>query len=384
MTISSRSAANGGSSIPLVDLRAQLRDVGVECRAAMDAVLADCGFILGEHVKAFERAFAAYCGVRYCVGVGNGTDALEMTLNALEVGPGHEVLVPVNSFVATAEAVANVGARPVLVEMHPQTWCLDIDDARSRITERTRAIIPVHLYGRSAAMDGVLDLARAHELAVIEDAAQAQGGFHRGRRVGALGHAAAFSFYAGKNLGAFGDAGAVTTDDDGIAERIQRLRDHGSLQKYDHEVVGRNSRLDGIQAAVLTVKLRHLDRWNARRQEHAETYRTLLEGVPGLELPDGADGLHVYHLFVIRVPRAVRDDLRRHLANVGVQSGVHYPVPIHLTGAFRYLGLEPGAFPVSEDHAARVLSLPMFPELEREQLERIASEIRGYLERSGR
>ncbi|HEU4597143.1 MAG TPA: DegT/DnrJ/EryC1/StrS family aminotransferase [Pyrinomonadaceae bacterium] len=366
-------------NVPFVDLQAQYRAIKAEVDEAIHRVLDSSAFILGREVEAFERAFAEYVGARFCVGVSNGTAAVQLAVSACGVGPGDEVLVPANTFFATAEAVSTAGATPVFVDCDPDSRNISVGQLEAAVTERTRAVIPVHLYGQPADLDPVFELAARHDLIVIEDAAQAHGARYKGRRVGALGRAGCFSFYPGKNLGAYGEGGAVVTDDAEVARRVRLLRDHGSEQKYRHEIVGYNFRLEGLQGAVLGVKLRHLDGWNALRRAHAARYAELLgplEAEGALSLPrEMPDAEHVYHLYVVETEG--RDALQRELQEAGIQTGIHYPVPIHLQPAYASRGHKAGDFPEAERQAARVLSLPMFPELTGEQLEHVAQAIKN-------
>ncbi|HKS28035.1 MAG TPA: DegT/DnrJ/EryC1/StrS family aminotransferase, partial [Pyrinomonadaceae bacterium] len=359
--------------IPFVDLQAQYRGIKEEVDAAVMRVISNASFVLGREVAAFEESFAAYLGARYCVGVSNGTAAIQLALTACGIGAGDEVIVPANTFFATAEAVSTAGATPVFVDADPTSYTIDARRIEAAITPATRAIIPVHLYGQAADLDAVLEIARRHDLLVIEDAAQAHGALYKGRPVGTSGRAATFSFYPGKNLGAYGEGGAVVTNDEAVARRVRLLRDHGSERKYHHEIIGYNFRLEGIQGAVLSVKLRHLDRWNELRREHAARYNSLLEGA-GLVLPkEMSYSRHVYHLYVVQAEG--RDALQANLTERGVQTGIHYPVPIHLQPAYAFLGHTRGSFPETERQAERVLSLPMFPELTDEQINTVAENI---------
>jgi dTDP-4-amino-4,6-dideoxygalactose transaminase len=363
--------------VPFVDLQAQYKSVKDEIDAAIARVLDNASFILGREVEAFEAAFAEYVGARFCIGLNSGTAAIQLAVTACGLGAGDEVIVPANTFFATAEAVSTAIATPVFVDAHPISYNLDVSKIEAAITERTRAIIPVHLYGQAADLDSIFSLAERHNLIVIEDAAQAHGSRYKGRRVGALGRAGCFSFYPGKNLGAYGEGGAVVTNDEEVARRVRLLRDHGSAQKYTHEIVGYNFRLEGIQGAVLSVKLSHLDRWNELRREHAARYRELLRE-SDLRLPvEMPYAEHVYHLYVVQSER--RDALQQTLSESGVQTGIHYPIPIHLQPAYASLNYRRGDFPEAEGQAARVLSLPMFPELTHEQIMRVA-EVAGKLE----
>jgi dTDP-4-amino-4,6-dideoxygalactose transaminase len=366
--------------IPFVDLEAQYLTIRPEIDEAMRRVLARSSFIGGDDVEAFAREFADYCaagpeptGPLHCATCGNGTDALYLALRALGVGPGDEVITVAHTFIATTEAIGLTGARPVFVDVLPTTLLMDPAALEAAVTPRTRAVVPVHLYGQPCPMDEVLAVARRHGLKVVEDAAQAHGAHWRGRRVGGLGDLACFSFYPGKNLGAYGDAGAVVGADADLVRRVRMLANHGRLEKYTHEVEGVNSRLDGLQAAVLRVKLRHLDAWNAARKAHAAAYRAALAGAD-LALPVTAPGADpVWHLFVVRTPRrdALRDRLKRH----GVATGVHYPLPLHLQPAYAHLGLGPGALPVTERAAGEILSLPMYPEMTPEHVARVAEAV---------
>ena len=366
--------------VPFVDLQAQYRSIRAEVDAAVQRVLDTSAFILGREVEAFERAFAGYVGARECVGVSNGTAAIQLALQACGVGPGDEVIVPANTFFATAEAVSTAGATPVFVDCTPDTCNIDPGQIEAAVTPRTRAVIPVHLYGQPADLDPIFAAAGRHGLLVIEDAAQAHGARYKGRRVGALGRAGCFSFYPGKNLGAYGEGGAVVTDDPAVARRLRMLRDHGSEVKYRHELVGYNSRHEGIQGAVLGVKLKHLDEWNALRRAHAARYRELLAPLAdsgALSLPFEAEyAEHVYHLFVVQT--GARDSLQRHLSAAGVQTGIHYPVPVHLQPAYAPLGHREGDFPNAERQARRVLSLPMYAELSEPRLRYVADAVADF------
>jgi len=364
--------------IPLVDIRLQTDQVAAEVQRSFASVLDRSAFILGEEVAAFEEAFAAFCGVGHCVGVANGTDALELALRALGVGAGDEVIVPVNSFVASASAVVRAGATPVLVDVDPVHLLLDVEAAGAAVGPRTRAVMPVHLYGQMPAMDGVRKVAAGAGARVIEDAAQAQGASQHGVRAGGHGDVAATSFYPGKNLGAFGDAGAVLTGSQEVAAALRSLRNHGSRAKYTHDEAGFNSRLDTLQAVVLSAKLLRLERWNDERRAAAAVYDDLLAGVDGVVRPGVAEGnVHVWHLYVVRVPE--RDRVMASLNAAGIGASVHYPIPIHLQGAFRNLGLGPGDFPVAEAAAGEILSLPIYPGITPAQQERVVSALVGAL-----
>jgi dTDP-4-amino-4,6-dideoxygalactose transaminase len=362
--------------IPLVDLRIQHRALWAELEPEMMAVMESAAFVLGPEVSAFEEEFAAYCGAAHAVGLDSGISALELGLRALDIGPGDEVITPVNSFIASSSAVSFAGATPVWVDVDPATYNVDPNAVRAAVTPRSRAIMPVHLYGQPADMDAILEIAAEHRLQVVEDACQAHGARHRGRRVGALGDFAAFSFYPGKNLGAYGDGGALVTNDAALAERVRMMRNYGQRRKYEHAFLAWNRRLDSLQAAVLRVKLRHLDAWNQARRRVADLYDELLAG-SGLALPRTAGyAEHVHHLYVVQ--SADREGLRQHLESQGIQAGIHYPVPIHLQEAYRNAGRGPGSFPVSEAQAQRVLSLPLYPELTKDQVRRVASSVMEF------
>jgi dTDP-4-amino-4,6-dideoxygalactose transaminase len=357
--------------LPLVDLHAQYDSIRPQILAALSDALDGMQLTLGPNVRAFEEEFASYCGARFCIGVGSGTDALVLALWAAGIGAGDEVILPAHTFIATAEAVTIAGARPVIVDVEPVSRCLDPAQLEAAIGARTRAVIPVHIHGQMAALDAILPIARGHGLLVIEDAAQAHGAEFNGRRAGSVGDLGCFSFYCSKNLGAYGEAGAITTNDAGLAERLRLLRDHGQSGRYQHLTFGTNSRLDELQAAILRVKLRHLDDWNEARRRHAARLNTLLAG-SGLELPREAAGRrHVYHHYAVLAPD--RDRLQEALGHSGIGTGIHYPTPIHLQPTYEQLGYHAGDFPISERVAATVLSLPMYAELAEEQLERIAA-----------
>ena len=356
--------------VPFVDLQTQYESLRADINAALQGVLERGDFILGEEVQRFEDDFAKYIGTPHAMGVGSGLDALVLALNAYGVGVGDEVIVPANTFIATVLAVFAARAKPVLVDVDAATYNINPAAIEAAITSRTRAIIPVHLYGQPADMASILALAEKRNLIVIEDAAQAHGAMYDGRRVGSLGHAAAFSFYPAKNLGAYGDGGMVVTKDAGIAAKIRKLRNYGQRVKYEHTCVGINSRLDTIQAAILRVKLRHLDRWNAARAEHAAAYQAMLSESPYL-LPQTAPGrTHIFHLYVIQLDN--RSEIQEPLSCRGIGTGIHYPIPVHLQEACSNLGYRRGDFPVTEGAATRILSLPMFPEMTPEQREYVA------------
>ncbi len=359
--------------IPLVDLRAQHRAIEKEVAVGWEKVLDRTAFILGEEVGKFEAEFASFSGVKHCIGVANGTDALELALRASGIGMGDEVIVPTNSFVASALAVMRAGARPVLVDV-THDYLLDSDDVARKMTPQTRAIMPVHLYGQMAPMEDLATIA-SDQVLIIEDAAQAQGAVRNGVGAGAFGISAGTSFYPGKNLGAYGDAGAVITNSDDVAAKVRALRNYGSEVKYLHPQEGYNSRLDTLQAVVLSAKLRRLADGNAARRVAAAKYEELLEDLDEVTLPSVVGGNeHIWHLYVVRVPD--RDRVLEKLHEQDIGAGIHYPVPIHLQGAFKSLGHEEGDFPVAEEAASQILSLPLFPEILPEQQQRVADALR--------
>jgi dTDP-4-amino-4,6-dideoxygalactose transaminase len=364
-------------NIPLVDLKAPYVELQAELDAAYRRVMESGWYILGEEVEAFEREFAAYCGVKHCLGVGNGLEALHLILRAYEIGPGDEVIVASNTYIATWLAISYAGATPVPVEPDPRTYNLDPARLAQAITPRTRAILPVHLYGQPADMAPMVELARRHDLKIIEDAAQAHGARYRGCPAGALGDAAGWSFYPTKNLGAMGDGGAVTTGDDELADRLRLLRNYGSRVKYYNEVKGFNSRLDPLQAAFLRVKLKYLGAWNARRKVVAQKYLEALAGTPELTLPyvpDWADP--AWHVFVVGHPR--RDALQQHLTQAQIGTLIYYPVPPHLSEAYASMGGKIGDYPLAEQLARINLSLPMGPHLSLESVEAVARAVRAF------
>ncbi|HTH71368.1 MAG TPA: DegT/DnrJ/EryC1/StrS family aminotransferase [Candidatus Saccharimonadales bacterium] len=368
------------TDIPLVDLKAQYRTIRDEVRAAIDDVLESMQLTIGPNVKAFDQEFAAFCGAKHAIGVGSGTDALQLAIRALGISSGDEVITVSHTFFATVEAILYSGARPILVDVDERTFNMDYAAAVQAITPRTKAIMPVHLYGRTADLKPLLSLAREKGLQIIEDACQAHGAvLDTGAKAGAAGRVSAFSFYCSKNLGAYGEAGSITTNDDALATELRSLREHGQSTRYYHPVVGYNARLDEIQAAILRIKLRKLPEWNARRIAIARHYNDRLAGsgviVP--EIPEG--GRHVFHCYVVRVPGGRRDDLRAYLAERGIGTGVHYPVPIHLQEASAFLGYRQGDFPVTERLANEVVSLPMYPELTDTQVDTVAEAVAGFM-----
>lgn len=366
------------SSIPLVDLRAGHLEVADEVSSGIEDVLGRTGFIKGPEVSAFEREFATFCGAAHCIGVANGTDAIELALRAVGIPAGSEVILPANTFVATGAAVVRAGARPVFADVDPEHLLLDPLLAAKVISPDTAAIVPVHLYGQFAPMRALAEITGEHELALIEDAAQSHGATQCGKPAGTYGLAAATSFYPGKNLGAYGDAGAVVTNSESLARKVRLLGDHGSEQKYIHEDLGFNSRLDSIQAVVLRAKLRKLADWNERRRQAALRYHELLADLDDVILPQTApENVHVWHLYVVQVPH--RDRVLQTLHELGVQAAVHYPFPVHLQPAFRRYGYGPGDFPVAEAAANRILSLPLYPQITSDQQRIVADALRQAL-----
>ncbi len=365
--------------VPFLDLQSQYRSIKPEVDAAMQRVMDTCAFALGPAVEAFEKTFAEYCGAQYALGVANGTSAIELLLLAHGIGHGDEVITVANSFFASAEAVSLAGATPVLVDCREDDALLDVSLIEKAITKKTKAIIPVHLYGQCADMDPIMAIAGKHKLIVIEDACQAHGSRYKGKRAGSLAHAAAFSFYPGKNLGAYGEGGGIVTNDTSIYDKLRMLRDHGMPKKYHHAVIGRNERMHGLQGAVLSVKLPYLTQWNDNRRSRAALYYSMLKDVKGVRLfKTHADREHNYHLMVVRVKN--RDEVQKKLAADGIATGIHYPIPIHLQEAYAFRkDWKRGSFPVSEMLADEILSLPMFPEMTDRQVEEVCDVLKKYI-----
>lgn len=363
-------------TIPFVDLKAQYNSIRDEIAVAIQRVLDNTSFILGKEVFTFEEQFAEYVGAKHCIALNSGTAAVQLAVQACGIGAGDEVIVPANTFFATAEGVSTAGATPVFVDCDAVSYNIDVTKIEAAITPRTKAIMPVHLYGQSADLDEIFIIADKHNLLVIEDAAQAHGSLYKGGRVGAYGKAGAFSFYPGKNLGAYGEGGAIVTNNDEVARHARLLRDHGSIEKYKHEIVGYNFRLEGIQGAILQVKLKYLDGWNNLRRMHAAMYNELLQD-SGLILPTEMDyARHIYHLYVVQSEK--RDELQKHLGENDVQTGIHYPIPIHLQKAYENLGYKNGDFPEAERQTPKLLSLPMFPELTEDQIKKVCDAIKSF------
>lgn len=362
--------------VPFLDLKVQYESIKTEINDALQQVLEKTAFAGGPFVAEFEKQFAAFCGTEQCVAVASGTDALWVALLAMGIGEGDEVITVPDTFIATAEAISFTGAKPVFVDVQEDTYNMDPTKLEAAVTARTKAIIPVHLFGQPADMDPILEIARKHNLLVLEDSCQAHGAEYKGKRTGSIGTAGAFSFYPGKNLGAYGEAGAVTTNDAALADKMRTFRDHGQPKKYYHDMVGWNARMDGFQGAILSVKLKHLDTWNEGRRRNAALYREFLgSGANGVVVPTEADyAKHVYHIYALRVHN--RDAFMDALGKKDIATGIHYPVPVHLTGAYSSLGYKMGDFPVAEKCASEFVSLPMFAEMSEAQIKYVCEEIK--------
>jgi len=365
-------------NVQFVDLQAQYASIKSEIDKAIADVIAQTAFIGGAHLQSFEAAFAQFCNVKHCVGVGNGTDAIFIALKALGIGQGDEVITVANSFIATSEAITATGARVVFVDINPKTYNIETKQIESKLTPRTKAIIPVHLYGQPVDMDAVLAIAKAHKLKVIEDAAQAHGAMYKGRIVGSLGDVACFSFYPGKNLGAYGDAGAIVTNNDEIAKKARMFANHGRIDKYDHELEGINSRMDGLQAAILGVKLNHLKEWTQKRQRNARLYNEFLKGADVVTPFEMKDVEAVYHLYVVRVNKQRRQELQTYLKSKGIATGIHYPIALPNLKAYSYLKSKESDYPEATKASQEILSLPMYPELSEEMIKAVAGAIREW------
>jgi len=383
----------GVMKVPFLDLKAQYESIRGEIQTAINQVLENAAFAGGPFVAQFEKQFAEFCGCKHAIGVGSGTDALWLSLLALGIGEGDEVITVPNTFIATAEAISFCGATPVFVDIEEQTYNMDPNKLEDFLKKRVgacgaaprhrsrslrpRAVIPVHLFGQPTDMDPILELSRRYDLSVIEDACQAHGAKYKGRNAGTIGDAGCFSFYPGKNLGAYGEAGAIVTNDDALAEKVRMLRDHGQAKKYYHNRIGWNARMDGIQGAVLGVKLKHLPSWNEARRQHARRYNELLAEIDAIHTPiESSYAKHIYHVYAIRGPR--RDALISYLGERGISSGIHYPVPLHLQRAYSSLGLDNGGYPAAERCCGDFVSLPMYPELTNEQIIYVAEEIKRF------
>ena len=364
--------------IPFVDLKAQYDSIKNEIDEAIQNVLNTTSFIMGEELKKFEVEFARFCNIKYAIGVANGSDALILALIACDIGEGDEVITVPHTFIATTEAITHIGGKIVFIDINPKTYTIDVSKIEEKISNKTKAIIPVHLYGQPADMDPIIELAKKYNLKIIEDAAQAHGAEYKDKKVGSIGDVACFSFYPGKNLGAYGDAGMITTNSEEIAKKVKLLRNHGRItKKYEHEIEGYSSRLDNLQAAILRVKLKYLNKWNGMRRKNARKYNELLNNIGGIITPYEADyAKHVYHLYVIRTED--RDKLREELKSNGVTTGIHYPIPLHLQPAYNYLGYKRGDFSVTEKASQEILSLPMYAELGDEQIEEIIELVKYF------
>lgn len=366
-------------NIPLVDLKVQYQNIKSEVNSAIKRVLESTHYILGEEVKQFEKKFAKFTDSKYAVGVSSGLSALELGMRTLRIGPDDEVITPVNSFIASSSAISFTGAKPVLVDCEETSFNIDPKKIEEKITTKTKAIMPVHLYGRPAEIDQILKIAKKYKLYILEDACQAHGAKYKGKKVGSIGTFGAFSFYPGKNLGAYGDGGIITTNDEKLTQVVRSMRNYGQAKKYHHEFLAWNSRLDTIQATVLLVKLKYLNTWNKARLKNAYIYNKLLKGLPVItpEIPE--DSTHVFHLYIIRTTK--RDQLADYLNKNGISTGLHYPIPIHLQEAYKTLGYSKGDFPVAEKMASEILSLPMFPELKESEIEYITKHIKIYFKK---
>lgn len=364
--------------IPFVDLQAQYKNIFQEINEKVIEAMQRSDFVLGEDLKFFEEGFANYCGTKFAVGVASGTDALMLSLLSLGIGPRDEVITQANTFVATAAAIHQVGAKPILVDINPDNYNMDLNLLEKAITSKTKAAIPVHLYGQPADMDKIADIAQKHNLKIIEDACQAHGAEYKGKKTGSFGQISAFSFYPGKNLGAYGDGGAIVTNSEELAEKIKMLRNHGQKEKYIHKIKAFNSRLDTMQAAILRVKLKYLDGWNTQRNIWAKLYTELLRETSLITPKIEPWAYHVFHLYVVRCPAYPRDELLNFLKEREIYAGIHYPIPIHLLPAFKDLGYRDGDFPVTEKAAREIISLPMYPELTEEKIHYVVDAIKDF------
>jgi dTDP-4-amino-4,6-dideoxygalactose transaminase len=364
-------------NIPFVDLKTQYLTLKSEIDAAIHSVIEKTAFIRGPHVEEFERSFASKYGVKHCVSCANGTDAIYIALKSIGIGPGDEVITVANSWISTSETITQTGAQPRFVDIEPDYYHIDPQKIEEKITPKTKAIIPVHLFGQAARIDDIRKICEKHNLFLIEDCAQAHFATYKSRKVGTFGIAGTFSFYPGKNLGAYGDAGAIITDDDGLAIRALMFANHGSPRKHVHEMEGINSRMDGIQAAILSVKLKYIDEWNLARNENALIYNRLLAGIDQVQIPKiRENSFHIFHLYVIRAEK--RDELAGFLNSKGIETGIHYPTALPFMPAYNYLGHQPKDFPMAHKYQGEIISLPMFPELKDDQIEYIANSIREF------
>ncbi|MGO9138301.1 MAG: DegT/DnrJ/EryC1/StrS family aminotransferase [Syntrophales bacterium] len=366
-------------NIPFVDLKSQYESIKDEIDGAISTVISQTAFVGGSHLKSFEEAFAKFCSVKHCIGVGNGTDALFIALKSLGIGNGDEIITAANSFIATSEAITMAGAKVVFVDMNPLTYNIDINKIEPKITPKTKAIIPVHLYGQPADMDPILNIAKKYNLKIVEDAAQAHGALYKGKRIGSISDIACFSFYPGKNLGAYGDGGAIVVNNDELALKARMFANHGRIGKYDHEIEGVNSRLDGLQAAILSVKLRHLPEWTEARRRNAYCYNSYLKDSGVITPVEINDVTAVYHLYVVRVKKELRQRLQDHLQSRGISTGIHYPIALPNLLAYAYLGHSEQDFPEATKISQEIVSLPMFPELSESKIQYIAESIKAFL-----
>ena len=366
-------------NIPFVDLKAQYQSLKGEIDTAIQSVINKTAFVGGPYVQEFEIAFGEKYGVKNCISCANGTDAIYITLKALRIGPGDEVITVANSWISTSETISQAGARPVFVDIDPVYYHMDPQKIEEKISPKTRAVIPVHLFGQPARIDEIKAICEKHRLFLIEDCAQAHFATYKGQKVGTFGMAGTFSFYPGKNLGAYGDAGAIITNDDDLAGRARIFANHGSLRKHQHDIEGINSRMDGIQAAILSVKMRYIDAWNLARNKNASIYNHLLSGIDQIQPPKiREDSFHIFHLYVVRSDK--RDELASFLKSIGVDTGIHYPTALPFMPAYNYLGHKPFDFPIAYQIQNEILSLPMFPELNDEQIKYVASSIKGFFQ----
>ncbi len=369
-------------NIQLVDLKAQYETIKNDIDSAIKEVISETAFIGGQYISKFEESFAKFCGVKHCVGVGNGTDALFIALSTLGIGAGDEVITVANSFIATSEAITRTGASVVFVDINPKTYNIDTNKIEKKITSRTKAIVPVHLYGQPADMDPILALAKKYNLKIVEDAAQAHGAAYKGQTIGSIGDMACFSFYPGKNLGAYGDGGAIVTSDDTLAKKARMFANHGRVDKYDHEMEGINSRLDGLQAAILAVKLRHLDAWSAARRKNAYLYNEYLQGTEVVTPIEIGNVKSVYHLYILRTKKELRRKLQDHLKSKGISTGIHYPIALPNLKAYSYLNHTRDDFPEATRASEEILTLPMYPELSGSQIRFIAQEVKEFFQKN--
>lgn len=365
--------------VPFVDLKSQYINIKLEIDNILRDIFENTAFICGKYVSLFEKEYAKTHNTKYFVGLSSGTDAVHLMLWTAGIGNGDEVIIPVNTFIATAEGVSLCGATPVFVDNNPDTYNIDVKKIEDKITEKTKAILPVHLYGQPADMDSIMDLAKKYNLLIFEDACQAHIAKYNGKKVGNFGKSAAFSFFPGKNLGAYGEAGGISTNDENYYQRMIRMREHGSVEKYFHELIGHNYRMEEIQAGVLLVKLKYLKEWTKKRREIANLYYSLLKNIEEIACPiESKEAFHVYHLFVIRVLNGKRDALIGYLKSNEIDTGLHYPVPIHLQKAYKHLNYQKGDFPIAEKQTTQLLSLPIYPEMEKEKVEYVCDKIRSF------